>query len=183
MDDPDCNSDSGGSSPSVCLDDFFQLCNLDSCFRGESLLTIRVMTAYELSGHSHGPPHGPVCSKQRGCDDSSAASSSSWPSGSSQYMCKHSLCERQQLTSHRRHLNAAAQTGKNSTVDYSWKVEQKQYEKWKSRSDSRTRRFDSWGQRSKHPLVIWQFNISWSRRCSDPLPTPILIWEKRDGNQ
>lgn len=128
MDDPDCNSDSGGSSPSVCLDDLFQLRNLDSCFRGEGLLTIRVMTVYELSGPSRRPLRGPVCSKQRGCDDSSAASLSSWPSGSSQYMCKHSLRERQQLTSHRRHPNAAAHW-KNSTVDYSWKVEQKQYEK------------------------------------------------------
>lgn len=156
--DGDCNLDSGGSAPSVCLDDLFQLCNLDSCFRGEGLLTIRVMTAYELSGPSRGLPRGPVCSKQRGCDDSSAASSSSSrPFGSSQHMCKHSLCEHQQLTSHRRHPNAAAQSGKNSTVDYSCKVEQKQYEKWMSRSDFRMRRFDSWGQRSKHPWVIWQF--------------------------
>lgn len=34
-DDDDCNSDSRDHAPSVCLDDLFQLCNLDSCFRGE----------------------------------------------------------------------------------------------------------------------------------------------------
>lgn len=93
MDDPHCNSDSGGSAPSVCLDDLFQLCNLDSCFRGQGLLTIRVMMAYELSGprmalcalnreapmtqvqhHHHPGPLDPVST----CVNTACVSANSW---------------------------------------------------------------------------------------------------------
>lgn len=69
MDDDDCNSESRDHAPSVCLDDLFQLCNLDSCFRWGWAAPIGVMTPFEFSG----PFVGPMCFKQKGCDDSSAA--------------------------------------------------------------------------------------------------------------
>lgn len=70
MDDDNCNS--RDHAPSVCLDDLFQLCTLDSCFRWGGAAPIGVMTPFELSGPRGGPVVGPMCFKQRGCDDSNA---------------------------------------------------------------------------------------------------------------